>query len=92
MVGIRRCNPAVSIHAPRAGRDPGDELRLTYWVFQSTRPVRGATVAEIYGAKSFSVSIHAPRAGRDLALVSSLTSQPVFQSTRPVRGATQESR
>ena len=34
----------VSIHAPRAGRDPGCEITIyNDTVFQSTRPVRGAT-------------------------------------------------
>ncbi len=33
--------------------------------FQSTRPVRGATLRYAEGARPESVSIHAPRAGRD---------------------------
>ena len=35
------------------------------WEFQSTRPVRGATPAEVYCTFSYTISIHAPRAGRD---------------------------
>ena len=34
-------------------------------VFQSTRPVRGATITPVSGAQMPLVSIHAPRAGRD---------------------------
>ena len=37
------CLP-ISIHAPRAGRDPLDDIeRIEIYLFQSTRPVRGAT-------------------------------------------------
>ena len=37
----------VSIHAPRAGRDlPKHNVSLPHHVFQSTRPVRGATLLE----------------------------------------------
>ena len=35
-------------------------------LFQSTRPVRGATIATAYNARREWVSIHAPRAGRDI--------------------------
>ena len=34
-------------------------------LFQSTRPVRGATIARRTLAITLNVSIHAPRAGRD---------------------------
>ena len=57
----------ISIHAPRAGRDltlAGDAPAEA--IFQSTRPVRGATErlrSELEGIKH--ISIHAPRAGRD---------------------------
>ena len=35
---------SISIHAPHAGRDMlKDCLRDTYPIFQSTRPMRGAT-------------------------------------------------
>ena len=56
----------ISIHAPHAGRDlqyiaeslPADK-------FQSTRPMRGATVIEGLGVDAVDISIHAPHAGRD---------------------------
>ena len=58
----------ISIHAPRVGRDftqsyHGYSIRL----FQSTRPVWGATagIGDSVRALSY-ISIHAPRVGRDL--------------------------
>ena len=58
---------AVSIHAPRAGRDKhlfrDGRGRIT---FQSTRPARGATALRVEEQLEEEVSIHAPRAGRDL--------------------------
>ena len=38
-------------------------------IFQSTRPVRGATDAQTFDGKGPAISIHAPRAGRDLETV-----------------------
>ena len=58
-------------------------------MFQSTRPVRGATFPEMVSTGGYNlVSIHAPRAGRDINPPASNASRTVFQSTRPVRGAT----
>ncbi len=57
-------------------------------LFQSTRPVRGATAAHELLRGGVAVSIHAPRAGRDGGIVTFVTQLPMFQSTRPVRGAT----
>ena len=37
------------------------------WIFQSTRPVRGATTLKALPLLRLSISIHAPRAGRDYA-------------------------
>ena len=57
---------AISIHAPRAGRDaPSWTQRPSARRFQSTRPVRGATVDLRDGVHELLISIHAPRAGRD---------------------------
>ena len=102
---------AVSIHAPRAGRDVGadgardissgfnprapcgarrgpqfDDIVLD--MFQSTRPVRGATNHWRRWGRRRRVSIHAPRAGRDAHIGYSIRHDAGFQSTRPVRGAT----
>ena len=56
----------ISIHAPRVGRDSGRlSLSLPLYLFQSTRPVWGATARRICYAKISKISIHAPRVGRD---------------------------
>ncbi len=56
----------VSIHAPRVGRDDASSCCLTVFaVFQSTRPVWGATDSCDCGGGGMEVSIHAPRVGRD---------------------------
>ena len=57
-------------------------------VFQSTRPVRGATLLEGRAGHGLGISIHAPRAGRDSRFDRLGRVYPQFQSTRPVRGAT----
>ena len=57
----------ISIHAPRAGRDKLTGLvQGSNIIFQSTRPVRGATphAAPVWHDRP-GISIHAPRAGRD---------------------------
>ena len=79
----------ISIHAPRAGSDPKTSISL-YWLteFQSTLPVRGATLynGELVGV--YEISIHAPRAGSDQGGVCVMVDAEGFQSTLPVRGAT----
>ena len=57
-------------------------------LFQSTRPIRGAT--RRYGPDWWliGISIHAPHTGRDYLLREQLHSKSGFQSTRPIRGAT----
>ncbi len=57
-------------------------------LFQSTRPVRGATQEQAERSVQGRVSIHAPRAGRDRGNLESVLTVTEFQSTRPVRGAT----
>ena len=59
-------------------------------LFQSTRPVRGATSTHIAALQQEIISIHAPRAGRDRKFSTCYTVTCRFQSTRPVRGATRE--
>ena len=66
-----------------------DEVQITMREFQSTLPVRGATLWTANNAiLSVAISIHAPREGSDVR--SNLTpSRPGgFQSTLPGRGAT----
>ena len=60
-------------------------------MFQSTRPMRGATLRRRDSDNYSHVSIHAPHAGRDFGLRSFISLSVLFQSTRPMRGATGES-
>ena len=67
MRGTRPISPSrISIHAPRVGRD---RRQRTRWsrpsIFQSTRPVWGATAIRGARARAEAISIHAPRVGRD---------------------------
>ena len=56
----------ISIHAPRAGRDIVLAIAMAdMMIFQSTRPVRGATKRNEGLIDHIAISIHAPRAGRD---------------------------
>ena len=59
--------------------------------FQSTLPVRGATLSSPRHQEPLLISIHAPRAGSDSHIFSPHFGQSIFQSTLPVRGATRES-
>ncbi len=57
----------ISIHAPHAGRDVTDAgQNRKPSEFQSTRPMRGATLRHAEVSAVWSISIHAPHAGRDL--------------------------
>ena len=60
-------NIFISIHAPHAGRDKRTQLMgaLFTWLFQSTRPMRGATCHKGLTLGKVGISIHAPHAGRD---------------------------
>ena len=79
----------ISIHAPRAGRDFVSMIKIQLlMVFQSTRPVRGATTIIPNQSAFIHISIHAPRAGRDCSRWLLVSISYLFQSTRPVRGAT----
>ena len=59
-------------------------------LFQSTRPVWGATWAGVFSPVCCDISIHAPRVGRDFDGLKKLLNGTSFQSTRPVWGATLE--
>ena len=62
----RRAPKKISIHAPRVGRDlAASELPPSIVLFQSTRPVWGATAIRGARARAEAISIHAPRVGRD---------------------------
>ncbi len=55
----------ISIHAPRAGSDTSPRRAAPNGAFQSTLPVRGATLVVNAVAVGANISIHAPRAGSD---------------------------
>ena len=57
-------------------------------VFQSTRPVWGATHSPASDPGCARISIHAPRVGRDSSFRRCPCTAAAFQSTRPVWGAT----
>ena len=79
----------ISIHAPRAGSDALRSHSSFFGdVFQSTLPVRGATIIADYIKLCQAISIHAPRAGSDDIRGCTYGSFASFQSTLPVRGAT----
>ena len=64
--GSREAYRNISIHAPRVGRDPAEQgLKQYEVIFQSTRPVWGATVQADDTEFLVRISIHAPRVGRD---------------------------
>ena len=82
---------AISIHAPHTGRDETDGKWL--WgglsIFQSTRPIRGAT--RLYQAANNQYNaFQSTRPIRGATLTGFDIGGPihVFQSTRPIRGAT----
>ena len=61
---------------------------LRFGKFQSTLPVRGATIKTVFVHRVRLISIHAPRAGSDEIVLCELGGDYRFQSTLPVRGAT----
>ena len=58
-------------------------------MFQSTRPLGGATPIGTRIHEYRLVSIHAPPGGRDLPITRAGYKDQVFQSTRPLGGATE---
>ena len=60
----------------------------SHWGFQSTHPVRGATIVKCLLSDTHNISIHAPREGCDSPKINAPFSPLRFQSTHPVRGAT----
>ena len=57
----RNFNP----RAPCGARLPLEKHRLLFCLFQSTRPMRGATQGGKNNDEEYDISIHAPHAGRD---------------------------
>ena len=74
----------ISIHAPREGCDLS--LALTMFPanrFQSTHPVRGATLEALYPNAIVFISIHAPREGCDPGGKSGWYINPYFNPRTP---------
>ena len=80
----------ISIHAPRAGGDwDYDTIKAFLATFQSTPPVRGATIdAAEKKRKPTEFQSTPPVRGATTADVRRGTVTVKFQSTPPVRGAT----
>ena len=51
--------------APCGARPVRKAVRFLKTIFQSTRPMRGATGGELKDIRDLHISIHAPHAGRD---------------------------
>ena len=82
------CIVHISIHAPRAGGDVrGLRRRLKKAAFQSTPPVRGATISSPASVKSDTFQSTPPVRGATECGNGKKSSRR-FQSTPPVRGAT----
>ena len=74
--------------APCGARRNAAKITHDLQIFQSTRPVWGATDAAPPRTNDRMISIHAPRVGRDQMDTVNAHSPSRFQSTRPVWGAT----
>ena len=80
----------ISIHAPLAGCDVQPRFFIRHgFAFQSTHPLRGATISARPCSLYICISIHAPLAGCDILQLLPGVGIPQFQSTHPLRGATQ---
>ena len=80
----------ISIHAPRVGRDLHRQNQLGFnSLFQSTRPVWGATVPNIRQGLIDVISIHAPRVGRDAIIYNDPSRDEDFNPRAPC-GARQD--
>ena len=81
----------ISIHAPREGSDmPAAMSSMVMSPFQSTLPVRGATMRPDSGTTLSTFQSTLPVRGATLRSTLSPPAGAEFQSTLPVRGATCE--
>ena len=89
---IRRVSSIANHFNPRTPCGVRHQLtseERSYYQFQSTHPLRGAThLAHRRSLKACPISIHAPLAGCDLRKWVAIAQVRVFQSTHPLRGAT----
>ena len=79
----------ISIHAPHAGRDVLEKevLIMSNNAFQSTRPMRGATVRMEDTNFIYKFQSTRPMRGATKDMIWNMRRRK-FQSTRPMRGAT----
>src|ERR1035441_551727 len=82
-----RMGRRVSIHAPRAGGDPGCSESLAEQKFQSTPPARGATLRKEPKVAQHKFQSTPPARGATPDSLGNWISCR-FQSTPPARGAT----
>ena len=80
----RNFNP----RAPCGARQCSGHQRPVTFLFQPTRPLRGATGFGLWERYCAHISTHAPLAGRDSRQRDPLFLPCIFQPTRPLRGAT----
>ena len=88
---LSRSAAHISIHAPRAGRDYPSRIgirRTGYAHFNPRAPCGARRVVIAAPHHRPVISIHAPHAGRDVILNPIPQEVALFQSTRPMRGAT----
>ena len=84
MAGIENFNP----RSPCGERHIQPRTTSSPSVFQSTLPMRGATLMMSQDGPTLGISIHAPHAGSDNAHAKAHIDILKFQSTLPMRGAT----
>ena len=75
-------------HSPCGERRARERGALRGFKFQSTLPLRGATVESSEESSGLSISIHTPLAGSDARQQLTQHMRIEFQSTLPLRGAT----
>ena len=76
----------ISIHAPREGGDDAlNDLTDEQCEFQSTPPVRGATLMDVIEEDKKEISIHAPREGGD-SVVAPAVAAPAISIHAPREG------
>ena len=77
----------ISIHAPRVGSDPSNDMGLRLFAISIHAPRVGSDVFPSQHRRNSMISIHAPRVGSDMTSVI-VDYRGIFQSTLPAWGAT----
>ena len=86
---LRRLSPHYfNPHSPCGERLNFSYAKWTPNTFQSTLPLRGATISALGQSPHVQISIHTPLAGSDLDAMRISSRKMLFQSTLPLRGAT----